>query len=1017
MTDRSAATWFRNAARLLIAASVLMAWSGCEPRKQVPDRLDRIVAATVREPQYRGLVLPNGLRAMLISDSSVERSAASLAVGAGSLIDPPERPGMAHFLEHMLFLGTEKYPEPEGYQQFMHQHAGFTNAYTSDDHTTYFFQVSNDAFPEALDRFAQFFVSPLFNPEYVAREMNAVDSEHSKNLESDGWRVQQIERNMALEGHPMRRFSTGSLKTLANTSREELLDFYRKRYSANLMTLAVIGDESLGELERLVRERFSAVENRNLEKPRFPEEFLPHKPALRVVTVEPIADRRSLSIRFPLPGVEQHFASKPLLLMGFVLGHEGKGSLLSLLKAENLATSLSAGPGESTADYGTFEFNIGLTPEGLERYEDVAALVFGAIRRVQRTGIPRHAFDENRVMADLAFRYKEPDDSASRARGVSAIMQFLPLEEVPKGAYLYQEYRPDLYQELLAKLEPDNAVLTLMAKGVPTDRVEPYYGTKYGYSESEGEPYERLVKAEPDPRLQLPEPNPYIPYDASLVRPQGALALTYRSLLHLQRDRLDGDLLGRAAEFQGITFTSLDAFVSQVGSQLDPAAAEAKLPVLLERATTIPSTLLDDESGQVFFLSDWQFRQPRAHMILRFRTGNTYGNAREAMLARLYARAWEESLNEFAYPVREAGLNFSLDANKEGMGLELKGYSPRMLALLDQLAGKLREVNIGDASFASVKESMLRAIQNQKFSQPYEQARYYMGLLLQDPSIPREELEAALKELSLADVKGFAARLYGRMYLEGMVAGNLDPAAVRIALGRLRKHLGSAPLPPSERREEQIRQLPVGANYLFTKRLEINNSVISLNYQAGTTNPRLRGALLVAGRALQDSFYRNMRTEQQLGYIVFGGFGQMKKTLSLNMLIQSGAYTADALLERVEAYLPRFMEEFKAMPDELFERLRRAAIEAKLAPDTDLEAQAERWFWVAFDNERKWDYVSEDIRAVETLTRTEVNGILERTLKGEGRKRLVIRLLGKDHVAGQAKGTPIEVPEDIRKAG
>ena len=142
----------------------------------------------------------------------------------------------------------------------------------------------------------------------------------------------------------------------------------------------------------------------------------------------------------------------------------------------------------------------------------------------------------------------------------------------------------------------------------------------------------------------------------------------------------------------------------------------------------------------------------------------------------------------------------------------------------------------------------------------------------------------------------------------------------------------------------------------------------------------------------------------------------MKKTLSLSMLIQSGAYTADALLERVEAYIPRFIQEFKSMPDETFERLRRAVIEAKLAPDKDLEAQAGRLFWVAFENDRKWDYVSEDLRAVEALTRDQVNEIVERALAGEGRKRLVIRLLGKDHVAGPLKGTPIEAPSEIKTA-
>jgi insulysin len=1001
---------------VLAAAWTALAAPGCEPRHQEPDRLDRIVAATVTEPRYRGIVLPNGLKVMLISDPSVERSAAAMAVGAGSLNDPLDRPGLAHFNEHMLFLGTEKYPEPEGYQQFVHQHAGFTNAYTSDDHTNYFFQVANDAFPEALDRFAQFFVAPLFNPDYVAREMNAVDSEHSKNIENDMWRVQQVQRDMALPSHPMHRFSTGNLKTLGNVTREELLAFYRAHYSANLMTLAVIGAGSLDDLEKLARGKFAAVENRKLEKPHYPEEFLPRKAALRLLTVEPIADRRSLTLTFPLPSTERYYTSKPLGLIGFVLGHEGKGSLLSLLKAENLATSLAAGPGEGTEDYGSLELNIGLTPEGLQRYEDVLRIVFAGIRRVQQTGIPRYLFEENQVMAELGFRYKEPGDSASRVSGMSAIMQHLPLDELPRAAYLYKDYNAHLYQQFLDRLTAHNVLVTLVAKGVPADQVEPYYGVHFGYAERTGEPYNRLVAAAPEPRVHLPGPNPYIPRVSGMLRPQGPLALTYRSILHLRRDGLGQNVVSRVANLQDVGFTSLEAFVSQMDGKLGRSTSDAELPALLERASPLPTKLIDDDSGRIYYLSDWQFRQPRAHMILRFRTGNTYGNARQAILSQLYAAAWEESLNEFGYPVKEAGLGYSLDASKEGIGLTLSGYSPRMLALLDQLAAKLKQVDISEATFASLKERTLRGIQNQKFGQPYDQAHYYLGLLLEDPAIPREDLEAALSGVTLSELRAYAARLYDRVYLEGVVSGNLDPVAARIALERVQKRLGAAVLPASERRDETIRQLQPGANYLFTKRMEVNNSVIDLSYQIGKTNPALRGAVLIAGRALQDSFYRNMRTEQQLGYIVFGGMGQMKKTLSLNMLVQSGAYTADALLERVEAYIPRFVAEFKSMPDETFERLRRAVIEAKLAPDKDLEAQAEKLFWVAFENDAKWDYVSEDIHAVEALTRAEVNEVVESALQGERRKRLVIRLLGKDHVAAPAKGTPIEKPSEIKAA-
>ena len=126
-------------------------------------------------------ILPNGLKALLISDPDAHKSSAAIAVNIGYLSDPVSSPGLAHFCEHMLFLGTEKYPKEDEYHSFVAKNGGNSNAYTSSDVTCYYFDVSNEAFDQALDRFAQFFIKPLFNKESVDKEIRAIDSENKKN--------------------------------------------------------------------------------------------------------------------------------------------------------------------------------------------------------------------------------------------------------------------------------------------------------------------------------------------------------------------------------------------------------------------------------------------------------------------------------------------------------------------------------------------------------------------------------------------------------------------------------------------------------------------------------------------------------------------------------------------------------------------------------------------------------------------------------------------------------------------
>ena len=92
--------------------------------------------------QYRLLTLDNKMEVLLISDPDTPKAAASLDVLVGSGDNPPGRGGLAHFLEHMLFLGTDKYPDAAEYERFITEHGGTHNAYTSFENTNYFFDIN-----------------------------------------------------------------------------------------------------------------------------------------------------------------------------------------------------------------------------------------------------------------------------------------------------------------------------------------------------------------------------------------------------------------------------------------------------------------------------------------------------------------------------------------------------------------------------------------------------------------------------------------------------------------------------------------------------------------------------------------------------------------------------------------------------------------------------------------------------------------------------------------------------------
>ncbi|MCS5562707.1 MAG: insulinase family protein, partial [Oleiphilaceae bacterium] len=298
---------------------------------------------------YRFIELDNGLRAILVSDRQADKAAASLNVAVGSGDDPAGREGMAHFLEHMLFLGTEKYPEPGEYQQFIKSHGGSHNAFTAFQDTNYFFDVEARFLEPALDRFAEQFAAPLFTPELVDRERNAVHSEFSSKQKEDRRRFYSVKKAASNPDHAFSQFAVGNLSTLANTEKQplrpDLIEFWKSHYSANLMTLAVYGPQSLDDLEQMVRSRFSAIENRNLTAKTFPQPLYQPEQLPAKITADAIKDVRSLSLSFPIPSQDDMYRTKPASYVANLLGHEGPGSLFDVLKRAGLVESLSAGLG------------------------------------------------------------------------------------------------------------------------------------------------------------------------------------------------------------------------------------------------------------------------------------------------------------------------------------------------------------------------------------------------------------------------------------------------------------------------------------------------------------------------------------------------------------------------------------------------------------------------------------------------------------------------------------------------
>uniref|UniRef100_A0A3Q1BPU8 Insulin-degrading enzyme n=1 Tax=Amphiprion ocellaris TaxID=80972 RepID=A0A3Q1BPU8_AMPOC len=470
------------------------------PLRMTDPAVNRVVSDIIRSPEdkrvYRGLEFTNGLKAMLISDPTTDKSSAALDVHIGSLSDPANISGLAHFCEHMLFLGTQKYPKENEYSQFLSEHAGSSNAFTSGEHTNYYFDVSHEHLQGALDRFAQFFLCPLFDESCKDREVNAVDSEHEKNLMNDAWRLFQLEKATGNPNHPFSKFGTGNKLTLETRPskdgidiRQELLKFHSTYYSSNLMGLCVLGRGK------------TLTPTNNLSN---------YQQFYKVV---PIKDIRNLYVTFPIPDLQKYYKSNPGHYLGHLIGHEGPGSLLSELKSKGWVNTLVGGQKEGARGFMFFIINVDLTEEGLLHVEDIIFHMFQYIQKLRTEGPQEWVFDECKDLNKVAFRFKDKERPRGYTSKVAGLLHYYPLEEVLAAEYLLEDFRPDLIEMVLDKLRPEHVRVAVVSKSFEgqTDKTEEWYGTQYKQEAISEETIKKWANANLNGKFKLPMKNEFIP--------------------------------------------------------------------------------------------------------------------------------------------------------------------------------------------------------------------------------------------------------------------------------------------------------------------------------------------------------------------------------------------------------------------------------------------------------------------------------------------------------------------------
>jgi predicted Zn-dependent peptidase len=203
--------------------------------------------------------LENGLKVILLEDHSVPVVSRHTFYRVGSRNEVPGITGISHFIEHMMFNGAEKYG-PKEFDRILESNGGYSNAFTSNDMTAYFEDVSSDGLELVVDLDSDRMRGVAFDPKYVVSEMGVVMEERRMSVDNsvDG-RMEEALDALAFMAHPYSTPVIGWMSDLEKITREDCVEYFRTYYSPNNAILIIAGDFDAKKTLELVRRYYGGI--------------------------------------------------------------------------------------------------------------------------------------------------------------------------------------------------------------------------------------------------------------------------------------------------------------------------------------------------------------------------------------------------------------------------------------------------------------------------------------------------------------------------------------------------------------------------------------------------------------------------------------------------------------------------------------------------------------------------------------------------------------------------------------
>ncbi|MRT13401.1 pitrilysin [Enterobacteriaceae bacterium RIT711] len=865
-------TWLKPLFLLLVAlwAPLSQADTGWQPIQETIRKSEK------DNRQYQAIRLDNGMTVLLVSDPQAVKSLSALVVPVGSLEDPNDHLGLAHYLEHMTLMGSKKYPEPDSLSEFLKKHGGSHNASTATYRTAFYLEVENDALEGAVDRLSDAIAEPNLAPEYAERERNAVNAELTLARARDGMRMAQVSAETINPAHPGSRFSGGNLETLRDKPGSKLLDalvaFRDKYYSANLMKAVIYSNKPLPELAKIAVETYGRVPNKNIERPVIDVPVVTDAQKGIVIHYVPALPRKVVRVEFRIDNNSDKFRSKTDELIGYLIGNRSNNTLSDWLQKQGLADSIRADSDPLVnGNSGVFAISVSLTDKGLAQRDEVVAAIFSYLNKMRENGVDKSYFDELANVLDLDFRYPSITRDMDYVEWLADTMLRVPVEHTLDAVNIADQYDPAAIKARLEMMTPQNARVWYISPKEPHNKTAYFVEAPYQVDKITPQVFDTWQKKAAAIKLALPQLNPYIPDDFTLVKP--------------------------------------------------------------DKTYAHPELLVKEPGLRVLYMPSHYFAsEPKADVTMVLRNPQAMDSAKNQVLFALNDYLAGIALDELSNQASIGGIGFSTNANS-GLMVNANGYTQRLPQLFEALLKGYFSYTPTQEQLDQAKSWYAQMMDSADKGKAYDQAIMPVQMVSQVPYFQRETRRALLPALTIKDVLDYREVLKTNAKPEFLVLGNMSPGQAKELAHNVQSQLATKGNEWCRNKDVLVDSKHLA---MFEKTGGSTDSALAAVYVPKGFDETVSTAYSsMLGQIIQPWFYNQLRTQEQLGYAVFAFPMSVGRQWGIGFLLQSNDKQPAYLYQRFKAFYPTAEKKLREMSAEDFAQMQQGMIsEIMQAPQT-----------------------------------------------------------------------------------